>query len=77
MEVGDCPAASKSVHFKEPPSFQVQVSDPEDISALYVILRDEGVCLLKVAPCDQVVTEGQDVIISVKTGGQPRPVVYW
>ncbi|XP_055369100.1 striated muscle preferentially expressed protein kinase isoform X2 [Betta splendens] len=52
MEVGDLPALGKSVHFKEPPSFQV-------------------------APSDQVVTEGQDVIITVKIGGQPRPMVYW
>ncbi|KAM7365660.1 hypothetical protein PAMP_016575 [Pampus punctatissimus] len=50
MELGDPP--SKSVHFKEPPSFQV-------------------------APCDQGVTEGQDVVISVKVRGQPKPMVYW
>lgn len=29
MEVGDSPALSKSVHFKEPPSFQVQESQIE------------------------------------------------
>ncbi|KAG8004491.1 Striated muscle preferentially expressed protein kinase, partial [Nibea albiflora] len=52
MEVGDSPAPSKSVHFKEPPSFQV-------------------------APCDQTVTEGQDVVISAKVSGQPKPMVYW
>uniref|UniRef100_A0A3Q3KNT2 Striated muscle preferentially expressed protein kinase n=1 Tax=Monopterus albus TaxID=43700 RepID=A0A3Q3KNT2_MONAL len=52
MEVGDLPALSKSVHFKEPPSFQV-------------------------APCDQGVTEGQDVVITAKVRGQPRPMVYW
>ncbi|XP_044043059.1 striated muscle preferentially expressed protein kinase isoform X2 [Siniperca chuatsi] len=52
MELGDSPAPSKSVHFKEPPSFQV-------------------------APCDQGVTEGQDVVISAKVRGQPKPMVYW
>ncbi|XP_067357586.1 striated muscle preferentially expressed protein kinase isoform X3 [Channa argus] len=52
MELGDSPALSKKVHFKEPPSFQV-------------------------APCDQVVAEGQDVILTVKVGGQPKPLVYW
>ncbi|XP_070850331.1 striated muscle preferentially expressed protein kinase [Chaetodon trifascialis] len=52
MELGDSPAPSKRVHFKEPPSFQV-------------------------APCDQGVTEGQDVVISVKVSGQPKPMVYW
>ncbi|XP_076580094.1 striated muscle preferentially expressed protein kinase-like [Chaetodon auriga] len=52
MELGDSPALSKRVHFKEPPSFQV-------------------------APCDQGVTEGQDVVISVKVSGQPKPMVYW
>uniref|UniRef100_A0A3B4VKY0 non-specific serine/threonine protein kinase n=1 Tax=Seriola dumerili TaxID=41447 RepID=A0A3B4VKY0_SERDU len=52
MEVGDSPAPSKSVHFKELPSFQV-------------------------APCDQGITEGQDVIISAKVRGQPKPMVYW
>ncbi|KAM9334206.1 striated muscle preferentially expressed protein kinase-like [Symphorus nematophorus] len=52
MEVGDSPAPSKSVRFKEPPSFQV-------------------------APCDQGVTEGQDVVISATVSGQPKPMVYW
>ncbi|XP_073318222.1 striated muscle preferentially expressed protein kinase [Pagrus major] len=52
MELGDTPAPSKRVHFKEPPSFQV-------------------------APCDQGVTEGQDVVISAKVSGQPKPMVYW
>ncbi|XP_044200451.1 striated muscle preferentially expressed protein kinase isoform X3 [Thunnus albacares] len=52
MELGDSPAPSKSVHFKEPPAFQV-------------------------APCDQGATEGQDVVISVKVRGQPKPMVYW
>ncbi|XP_056226334.1 striated muscle preferentially expressed protein kinase [Seriola aureovittata] len=52
MEVGGPPAPSKSVHFKELPSFQV-------------------------APCDQGITECQDVIISAKVRGQPKPMVYW
>ncbi|KAM3857113.1 striated muscle preferentially expressed protein kinase [Diretmus argenteus] len=52
MELGDSPVLSKSVHFKEPPSFQV-------------------------APCDQGVVEGQEVIISVKVRGQPKPTVCW
>ncbi|XP_061129209.1 striated muscle preferentially expressed protein kinase-like isoform X3 [Syngnathus typhle] len=43
---------TKSVHFKESPSFQVE-------------------------PCDQVVMEGQDVVISVKVAGQPKPMVHW
>uniref|UniRef100_A0A667WIG3 Ig-like domain-containing protein n=1 Tax=Myripristis murdjan TaxID=586833 RepID=A0A667WIG3_9TELE len=33
--------------------------------------------ILKVAPCDQWVFEGQDVIISVKVRGQPKPMVSW
>ncbi|XP_034466386.1 striated muscle preferentially expressed protein kinase isoform X2 [Hippoglossus hippoglossus] len=52
MEVGDSNTLSKSLCFKERPSFQV-------------------------APCDQGATEGQDVIISAKVRGQPRPMVYW
>nr|XP_046238165.1 striated muscle preferentially expressed protein kinase isoform X3 [Scatophagus argus] len=52
MELGGSPVLSKSVRFKEPPSFQV-------------------------APCDQGVTEGQDVVISAKVSGQPKPIVYW
>ncbi|XP_039998071.1 striated muscle preferentially expressed protein kinase isoform X2 [Xiphias gladius] len=52
MELGDPPAPSKSVHFKEPPSFQV-------------------------APCDQGITEGQDVIISAKVKGHPKPTISW
>ncbi|XP_034402759.1 striated muscle preferentially expressed protein kinase-like [Cyclopterus lumpus] len=31
----------------------------------------------QVAPCDQEVTQGQDVVISAKVAGQPRPMVYW
>lgn len=31
----------------------------------------------QVTPCDQVITEGQDVVISAKVGGQPKPMVYW
>uniref|UniRef100_UPI0037E7BA37 striated muscle preferentially expressed protein kinase n=1 Tax=Semicossyphus pulcher TaxID=241346 RepID=UPI0037E7BA37 len=31
----------------------------------------------KVAPCDQEVTEGQDVVISAKVRGEPKPMVYW
>ncbi|XP_012780144.3 striated muscle preferentially expressed protein kinase isoform X2 [Maylandia zebra] len=31
----------------------------------------------QVAPCDQAVTEGQDVVMSVKARGQPKPMVYW
>uniref|UniRef100_A0A672GXT4 Ig-like domain-containing protein n=1 Tax=Salarias fasciatus TaxID=181472 RepID=A0A672GXT4_SALFA len=30
-----------------------------------------------VAPCDQLVPEGQDVVISAKVRGQPKPMVYW
>ncbi|XP_030601954.1 striated muscle preferentially expressed protein kinase [Archocentrus centrarchus] len=29
------------------------------------------------APYDQMVTEGQDVIMSAKVRGQPKPMVYW
>lgn len=32
---------------------------------------------LKAAPCDQVVTEGQDVVILAKVEGHPKPMVYW
>ncbi|XP_029300651.1 striated muscle preferentially expressed protein kinase-like [Cottoperca gobio] len=31
----------------------------------------------QVAPCDQAVTQGQDVIISAGVAGQPKPMVYW
>ncbi|XP_034007156.1 striated muscle preferentially expressed protein kinase [Trematomus bernacchii] len=31
----------------------------------------------QVAPCDQEVTPGQDVIISAQVAGQPKPMVYW
>ncbi|XP_042368829.1 LOW QUALITY PROTEIN: striated muscle preferentially expressed protein kinase [Plectropomus leopardus] len=31
----------------------------------------------EVAPCDQGVTEGQDILISAKVAGQPKPMVYW
>ncbi|XP_062417470.1 striated muscle preferentially expressed protein kinase [Pungitius pungitius] len=31
----------------------------------------------QVLPCDQEVTEGQDVVISAKVAGQPKPMVHW
>ncbi|KAK9523992.1 hypothetical protein VZT92_017863 [Zoarces viviparus] len=31
----------------------------------------------QVAPCDQEVTRGQDVVISATVAGQPKPMVYW
>ncbi|KAM3585598.1 uncharacterized protein V6R79_022192 [Siganus canaliculatus] len=31
----------------------------------------------QVPPCDQAVTEGQDVVIPVKVSGQPKPMLYW
>ncbi|XP_051913614.1 striated muscle preferentially expressed protein kinase isoform X3 [Hippocampus zosterae] len=31
----------------------------------------------QVGPCDQAVIEGQDVVISVKVTGQPKPMIYW
>ncbi|XP_061745525.1 striated muscle preferentially expressed protein kinase isoform X2 [Nerophis ophidion] len=31
----------------------------------------------QVGPCDQTVMEGQDVVISVKVTGQPKPTVRW
>ncbi|XP_074521040.1 striated muscle preferentially expressed protein kinase [Halichoeres trimaculatus] len=31
----------------------------------------------QVAPTDQSVTEGQDVIVSARIRGQPKPMVYW
>ncbi|XP_028277245.1 striated muscle preferentially expressed protein kinase-like isoform X2 [Parambassis ranga] len=33
--------------------------------------------LFQVVPCDQGVTEGQDVVISAKIRGQPKPIVHW
>ncbi|KAM9766866.1 striated muscle preferentially expressed protein kinase isoform 2-T2 [Menidia menidia] len=30
-----------------------------------------------VAPCDQGLTEGQDVVLAASVAGQPRPMVYW
>ena len=35
------------------------------------------VILSQVAPCDQAVTQGQDVVLSAKVSGQPKPMVYW
>ncbi|XP_035478783.2 striated muscle preferentially expressed protein kinase isoform X2 [Scophthalmus maximus] len=32
---------------------------------------------IQVAPCYQGITVGQDVIISAKVTGQPKPMVYW
>ncbi|XP_077957124.1 striated muscle preferentially expressed protein kinase-like isoform X3 [Gasterosteus aculeatus] len=31
----------------------------------------------QVLPCDQEVTQGQDVVISAKVAGQPKPMVHW
>uniref|UniRef100_W5MSH8 non-specific serine/threonine protein kinase n=1 Tax=Lepisosteus oculatus TaxID=7918 RepID=W5MSH8_LEPOC len=46
------PKSIIETHFKEPPSFEVSLSD-------------------------QVVTEGQDAILSVCTHGAPKPMIYW
>lgn len=82
MEVRDSPCLTKRVHFKEPPSFQVRVSSSVckwfllDVSSSYDT-HLYTVVLLKVVPRDQGVTEGQDVVISAKIRGQPKPVVHW
>ncbi|XP_068446545.1 striated muscle preferentially expressed protein kinase isoform X2 [Clinocottus analis] len=31
----------------------------------------------QVAPCDQEVTQGQEVVLSAKVAGHPKPMVYW
>uniref|UniRef100_A0AAQ6AL90 Striated muscle enriched protein kinase b n=1 Tax=Amphiprion ocellaris TaxID=80972 RepID=A0AAQ6AL90_AMPOC len=31
----------------------------------------------QVAPCDQGVSEGQDVVLTARIRGQPKPMVYW
>uniref|UniRef100_A0A3Q1FAU4 Ig-like domain-containing protein n=1 Tax=Acanthochromis polyacanthus TaxID=80966 RepID=A0A3Q1FAU4_9TELE len=31
----------------------------------------------QVAPCDQAVSEGQDVVLTARIRGQPKPMVYW
>uniref|UniRef100_A0A3B4ZTJ7 Ig-like domain-containing protein n=1 Tax=Stegastes partitus TaxID=144197 RepID=A0A3B4ZTJ7_9TELE len=34
-------------------------------------------CVYKVAPCDQRVAEGQDVVLLARIRGQPKPMVSW
>ncbi|XP_059183623.1 striated muscle preferentially expressed protein kinase-like [Centropristis striata] len=31
----------------------------------------------EVTPCDQAVTQGEDVVMAAKVVGQPKPMVYW
>uniref|UniRef100_A0A3Q3XBS0 Ig-like domain-containing protein n=1 Tax=Mola mola TaxID=94237 RepID=A0A3Q3XBS0_MOLML len=49
----------------------------DSLSAIVQPLHITDVTLYKVAPCDQAVTEGQDVVILAQVSGQPQPVVYW
>lgn len=80
MEPGDSPASRQKVRFKEPPSFQVVQSNSKRVT-LGVFQKPGylalGCCVRKVAPCDQAVPEGQDVVISAMVGGQPAPMVHW
>ncbi|XP_058468448.1 striated muscle preferentially expressed protein kinase-like isoform X4 [Solea solea] len=51
---------------------QEEVMEVEDKS---VVFREPP--SFQVEPCDQVITEGQDLIISAKVRGQPKPMTYW
>lgn len=35
------------------------------------------ICFHQVALTNQVVTEGQEVTMSVRIHGQPKPMIYW
>lgn len=71
MDTGD-----RRVHFREPPSFQVR---RWTLNAVYKLGPKAQICgfIKKLAPGDQVVTEGQDVVISAKVSGQPAPTARW
>ncbi|XP_072235422.1 striated muscle preferentially expressed protein kinase [Leuresthes tenuis] len=56
------------------PQEEMEVGHSTSLSK-HVCLKEQPSFL--VAPCDQGVTEGQDVVISAKIKGQPKPMVYW
>ncbi|XP_069376886.1 striated muscle preferentially expressed protein kinase isoform X3 [Paralichthys olivaceus] len=77
---GERPAVSLEVRSpiqsdEEYLSPQEEAMEVRDSNALSVCFKERP--SFQVAPCDQGVTEGQDVIISAKVRGQPRPMVYW
>ncbi|XP_068165520.1 striated muscle preferentially expressed protein kinase isoform X2 [Antennarius striatus] len=56
---------------------QEEAMEDGDSAAPSKCVRFNEAPSFQVAPCDQGVTEGQDVILSAKVRGQPRPMVYW
>ncbi|KAM9835843.1 striated muscle preferentially expressed protein kinase [Aulostomus maculatus] len=56
---------------------QEEVMELGDAPLLTKSVRFKEPPFFQVVPCDQVVTEGQDVVISVKVRGQPKPLVCW
>ncbi|XP_061572129.1 striated muscle preferentially expressed protein kinase [Cololabis saira] len=64
------------------PSDEEYLSPQEEAMELGDSLSPKGVYFkeplsFQVAPCDQEVTEGQDVVLSAKVKGQPKPTVHW
>ncbi|XP_053170241.1 striated muscle preferentially expressed protein kinase-like [Scomber japonicus] len=56
---------------------QEEAMEVGELPVLTKSVRFKEPPFFQVAPCDQGVTEGQDVVISVKVRGQPKPMVYW
>ncbi|KAM9328598.1 LOW QUALITY PROTEIN: striated muscle preferentially expressed protein kinase-like [Pholidichthys leucotaenia] len=71
-------------------SGSLEVSSPVQSDEEYLSPQEEAMevgdsashCLkeppsFQAVPCHQAVTEGQDIVMSAKVRGQPRPMVYW
>ncbi|TNN70301.1 Striated muscle preferentially expressed protein kinase [Liparis tanakae] len=56
---------------------QEEAMQPRPATAATKRVHFEETPSFQEAPCDQEVTQGQDVVISAKVAGQPNPVVYW
>ncbi|XP_036071735.1 striated muscle preferentially expressed protein kinase isoform X3 [Oryzias melastigma] len=56
---------------------QEEVMETEDSSPLGKSVNWKERPSFQVAPCDQGVTEGEDVVMTAKFRGQPKPMVNW
>ncbi|XP_037552750.1 striated muscle preferentially expressed protein kinase [Nematolebias whitei] len=62
---------------EEDRSPQEEVMEVADLTYLKPSVYFKEPPSFQVAPCDQAVPEGQDVVLAVKVRGQPKPKVLW
>ncbi|KAM6893731.1 striated muscle preferentially expressed protein kinase-like [Xenentodon cancila] len=68
----NCPVHSDE-EYLSPREEAMELGDSLSLKSVY--LKEPP--SFQVAPCDQEVTEGKDVVLSSKVRGQPKPTVHW